>query len=109
MNNEFIKDLTKGVINSDVGKQELTPGVTGRRYDPHGGVAQHNARIQRESKCMDTYGNLPFTFSKPKKDSRSKFVKCTNCGTIKYVNKTTVGIICSSCKVYAAVQEVDNE
>ena len=109
MNNEFIKDLTKGIVNADVGKQELTPGATGRRYEPQGGVANHNARIQKESKQMDVYGNLPFTFSKPKKDSKNKLVKCTNCGTIKYVNKNTVGVICSNCKTYAAVQEVDND
>src|SRR3989339_1941819 len=98
MNSEFIKALSKGIANANVGKQELSPGSTGRRYEPVGGITRHNKRIHDESKLMDTYGKLPFTFSKPKKDGRHKLVKCTNCGVTKYVNKNTVGIICSNCK-----------
>ena len=109
MNSEFIKDLTKSIINTDIGTQELTPGATGRRYEPQGGVARHNARIHRESKQVDAHGKLPFTFSKPKKDSRTKLAKCDNCGVIKCVNKNTISIICSSCNTYSTIQEVNND
>lgn len=111
VNKEYIKDLSKGIQESSVGnKQLLDAGTTGRRYTPNGGVEKHNARIHRESDVVDRKGNMPFSFSKPKKylvDNR--VVECSNCGAIKAVNKNTVGIICRHCGKYASVKEVTNE
>jgi len=107
-NNQFVKDLSKGIKQSDLGgSKEISPGSVGRRYEPEAGVKKHNERIHKESKWADDNRNLPFSFSKPKKAQRSKIVKCKNCGAIKSVNKNTVGVICSECKQYSAVEEID--
>ena len=107
-NKAFIQDVSKGIKNSDLGgSRELTPGAVGRRYEPEVGVQKHNERIHKESKWADDNKNLPFTFSKPKKAQRQKLVKCKNCGALKYVNKTTVGIICNECKEYSGVEEIN--
>lgn len=107
MNNELSKAISKQVQKSDLGgSQELTPGVTGRRYEPIGGEKNHNKRIHRESEFSDKHKDLPFTFSKPKKSGRSKVWACSNCNNVVYANINTKGIICSSCKTYAAVKEV---
>ena len=103
--------LSKGIQKSSVGnQQELPAGTTGRRYEPKGGVANHNARIHKESKVMDNRGNLPFSFKKPHKAAAAnRVVECGNCGEIKAVNKNTVGIICKKCNTYASVKEVSND
>lgn len=85
---------------------ELDPGSTKRRWTPEGGVKKHNERIHRDSRLVDHHKNLPFTFSKPTRGGRSKFVKCTNCGYTTCVSKNTVGMICSQCKKYVTVEEV---
>lgn len=104
MNKRFVKDVSKVIDSTQVG--ELSPGSTERRYEPEGGIRKHNERIHRESKQFDNHGNLPFTFSKPKKLSSSKYVECSNCGHIARVQKATVGMICSECKTYSSVKEV---
>lgn len=104
MNRELNRDIKKGLGETNIG--ELTPGVTGRRYEPPSGVNKHNERIHRESKYLDACGNLPFTFSKPKREARNKHVACSNCGYIASVQKDTVGMICSECKTYSSVKEV---
>lgn len=110
MNEAFNKDIAKEIVNADIGaRQELPAGSTPRRYEPAQGVKKHNERIHKEAKAMDKYGKLPFTFSKPKKEQSKKLARCTNCGEIKYVNKNTVGVICSTCKTYASVEEVTND
>lgn len=108
MNNEFIKDISKHVKNSDIGSRELKPGEKGRRYEPEGGVKKHNQRIHRESRFANDYKNLPFQFSKPAKSAKSMVVRCLNCGYITSANKNTVGIICPECKVYSGIEEVIN-
>ncbi len=105
MNNEFKRDLSKAIKNSDI-KQELSPGSVGRRYEPKAGVKKHNERIHRESKFADDHKKLPFSFSKPSKPKRSKLIKCCNCGNITSANKDTVGVICCSCNTFSAVEEV---
>jgi len=85
---------------------ELSPGTTPRRYIPEGGLGKLRSKIHKESKQFDMHGNLPFTFSKPKKSGRQKYVECSNCGRILTVGVNTVGIICESCKSYASVKEV---
>lgn len=106
MNSEFFKDLKKNLDKEPI-NQELSPGTTGRRYIPEGGIRKHNERIHRESKLADKYGNLPFTFSKPSKPPKTKYVECEVCGHITRAQKNTVGMICSNCKKYVSVKEVN--
>lgn len=104
MNKEFTKDFSKAVLKEDINSSEL-PSGSKRRYDPTGGVRKHNERIHRESKFIDNHKNLPFSFSKPTKLKKQIIVECCNCGYTSYVNRDTVGIICSECKKYSAVKE----
>ena len=105
-NNNLISDVKRSLNNTSVG--ELTPGSVGRRWEPRGGVSKHNERIHKESKYIDDHKNLPFTFSKPKKNQINKLVKCMSCGHVTYASKNTVGVICSECKKYSEVEEVHN-
>lgn len=107
-NKELTKAVTKHLKNSNLGgSKELSPGATGRRYEPASGIKKHNERIHRESKWMDDNKNLPFTFSKPKKSARGCYKKCSNCGDIKHVNINTVGIECKNCHQYSSLEEID--
>jgi hypothetical protein len=109
MNNEFAKDIAKSVKSADMGSgAELTPGATGRRYEPVGGVAAHNKRIHTDSQYADHHKNLPFSFSKPKKAARGKVYACANCGKIVQATVNTVGIVCRGCNQYSKVEEIDN-
>lgn len=105
MNNEFTKDISKAIKNAEI-KQRITPGSVGRRYEPECGLKKYREKIHKESKFADDNKNLPFTFSKPNKPKRSKTVKCCNCGNISTANINTVGIICSNCNQFSAVEEV---
>lgn len=108
MNKQFIKDLQKNVAASQTFQQELPAGSAGRRYEPTLGVRKHNERIHRESKNVDDYKNLQFTFRKPPKDrGRSIYVKCDNCGHITLATSITVGIVCKECKKFSSVTEVE--
>lgn len=110
VNKELSKAVSKHLKKSNLGgSKELSPGSTGRRYEPASGVKKHNERIHKESKYMDDNKKLPFTFSKPKKSQKTKLVKCKNCGDIKRVNKNTVGVICESCKQYSGVEEINEQ
>jgi len=105
MNEQFKRDLQKHIKKTPL-NQELTPGSTPRRYEPHGGVNKHNARIHRESKIADAK-NLDFTFRKPPKaKGRSAYVECDNCGYITSATTVTAGIICPECKQFSTVTEV---
>jgi len=105
MNNEFAKDISRGLAFNNIG--ELAPGTTGRRYEPSGGTTKHNDRIHRESKYADSSKNLPFSFRKPPKSSgRLAYVSCNNCGYITQATTNTVGMICKECGKFSSVQEV---
>lgn len=82
---------------------ELSPGSTGRRWEPEGGVRNHNERIHRESKIATDHKNLPFEFSKPKNSGKTKVVRCKKCKHVTSVPKNTVGMICDACKKYVGV------
>jgi hypothetical protein len=97
----------KFTVDGNIG--ELSPGVTPRRYTPPGGIRKHNEKIHRESKYADTYKNLPFTFSKPKRVGRTKLVECCNCGNMARVGINAVGMICEGCKTYSSVKEVEED
>lgn len=87
--------------------QELTPGSTGRRWTPPGGLKRHNERIHKESKFADDHKDLPFSFSKPSKPKgRSAYIKCNNCGYVTSGTTATVGIVCPECKKFSTVTEV---
>jgi ribosomal protein S27E len=107
VNKQFIKDLTEGVNDTQL-NQTLPAGSMGRRYEPECGVGKHNERIHRESRYADEYKNLPFSFRKPfKPKGRSAYVQCNNCGHITLGTSVTVGIICSECKKFSVVTEVE--
>jgi len=107
MNQQFIKDLQKGVAQSPSVNQILDPGSP-RRYEPSSGLKRHNERIHKESKMADNYKNLPFSFRKPiKPKGRSAYLKCNNCGHVTVGSTATVGIICNNCNKFSTVTEVD--
>ena len=107
MNNEFVKDLKKGVAQSPSLNQILDPG-TPRRYEPSSGIKKHRERIHKESRVADEYKNLPFKFRKPPKPKGSMaYLKCNNCGHVTIATTVTVGIICNNCKKFSTVTEVD--
>jgi len=108
MNSEFTNDIKKIIKSSDTGG-ELAPGSVDRRYEPVGGINKHNAKIHSDSAYADKYKNLPFSFSKPKKSKPTYLKICANCGAYVNVTKNTVGIICTKCKTYSKVLEVDIE
>ena len=84
------------------------PGAE-RRWEPEGGVKQHNERIHRESKFTDDHKNLPFEFSKPVISGKYVSVFCKKCGRGARVPKNTVGMICPSCKSYVSVELVSED
>ena len=107
MNEQYIRD-TKRLIKNTPLNQELTPGSP-RRYEPRGGVNNHNARIHRESKVSDSK-NLDFSFRKPPKPvGRSAYIECDNCGYVTSGTTATAGIICPECKEFSTVTEVEDE
>ena len=109
VNKEFTKDLSKAMSKKSK-KTALEPGVTPRRYEPTEGVENLNKRIHRESAEMDSKGNLPFSFSKPSSNFKRTTIKvCSNCGSSANVGENCIGMICSSCKKYASVEEVSIE
>ena len=93
-------------VEGDLGIGELYPGTTERRWEPEGGLKNHQERIHRESRYVDEHKNLPFEFSKPRKTGSRKYMKCSKCGHIVYVSVNTIGIICKECNAYVSVEGV---
>ena len=103
VNDAFVKDVTKALTSDTSNKSELTPGATGRRYEPVEGTKRHNERIHRESRLADAKG-LPFSFSKPYRPTGRISIKlCAECGHAASVKENTISMICSSCKQYVKV------
>ena len=107
MNDAHIKTTTKHLEKQNTG--ELSPGSTGRRYEPKEGVAALNKRIHQESAYLDKHKKLPFSFSKPFKNKKNVIKLCKNCKEYVSVHKNTIGIICRYCKTYSQVEEVNIE
>ncbi len=106
MNDAFSKDIAKAIKNTQI-NQELSPGATGRRYEPAEGEGNLKKRIHKESKYVDTYGNLQYSFRKPYKPTgRNTYVSCDICGKITMATTTTKGIICRECGLFSSVSEV---
>ena len=62
------------------------------------GTKAYREWVQKESKRSDDYGNLPYQFSKPKRDKpRNLSVSCLHCGEVTNVTETTVAVICRQC------------
>lgn len=108
MVNSVLKDDIKKHLDKTTVSTELEPGGP-RRYEPAEGVNNLNKRIHKESAFADKYKNLPFEFSKPKYAKVKKQVVklCGNCKAPVTVATNCVGVICSKCKTYASVIEVD--
>lgn len=87
---------------------ELSPGSTGRRYIPEGGLQKHRDKIYRESKEADKK-NLPFTFSKPKRPGRQTDFSCKECGRVFSASIRTVMCICPDCKKVTEVELVNRD
>lgn len=97
MNKQLQKDITKHLKNVNV-SSELPPGADKRRYEPEGGLGNHNKRIHKESDWAKKNKNLPFSFRKPPKPvGRSKGFECPECGAYLSGTDKTVCIICSGC------------
>ena len=85
---------------------ELSPGSTLRRWEPEGGVGKHRERIHKESKFADEHKNLPFSFSKPKKQKPiNTIVRCDFCEKEAFVTETTVAVICRHCNKFYRVTD----
>lgn len=70
------------------------------------GSKKYKEMIDRDSKRSDSWGNLPFTFSKPPKRTRpieDIFHVCDHCGYVSTVSKLRVGQECRGCKKYSRV------
>jgi hypothetical protein len=68
----------------------------GRRWIPEGGLQKHNEKIHKGSKIANDK-NLPYNFSKPKRQASSYF-ECEECGREFAAGKNTVMVICPDCK-----------
>lgn len=71
------------------------------------GTRKYKEMISKDVKQAETWGNMPFTFSKPKKNvtaRRDIYFQC-DCGRISAVSKNTCGIECGGCKNYVSVTE----
>lgn len=107
--NEIQKDVSRKLRNTPL-NQELSPGSTGRRWTPPGGLKKHREKIHSDAKVADDHKNLPFEFSKPKKPiGRSTYVKCDSCGRVSSATTKTVGMVCPDCKKFSTVTEMVDE
>jgi hypothetical protein len=74
---------------------------------PEGGERKHRERIHRESKIVDTHGNLPFNFSKPPKLKKHAWFKCVECNRILSASKNTIMCACPECKKATKVERIE--
>ena len=85
-----------------------SPGAS-KREAPQAQVRGSKAyrdKIHRESKFADAHKNLPFTFSKPKKDLPiNTEAMCEHCGKDVLVSKRTYSWICRGCNRLAHVKK----
>ena len=107
MSDEYSKAIDNNLKKQNMG--ELSPGATGRRYEPSEGLSNLNKRIHKESEYIDKHKDLPFSFSKPQTTKKSITKICKNCKEYVSVHKNTIGIICRHCKTYSQVEEVHIE
>jgi hypothetical protein len=62
------------------------------------GTKEYRKKIHKDSKFADDYKNLPYKFSKPKKDkARNICFTCVECGNEMFITEDTLLVICSIC------------
>lgn len=88
---------------------ELSPGTVGRRVIPEGGEKKLREKIHKESKDMDKYGKLPYSFSKPKKGKKQSFYECEKCGNVIQAPVNTIMVVCRNCNEAVKVKELIDE
>jgi len=72
------------------------------------GDKRYKEMVARDQKISK---DLPFQFIKTPKSSQARreiFYICAGCQKIGLVNKNTVGVTCSGCKLYNRVEDVPN-
>lgn len=63
------------------------------------GARKYREKIHKESALADSTKNLPFKFSKPRKDKPSRLrLECSGCGKEFAITEDTRVVICSGCK-----------
>lgn len=87
---------------------ELSPGSVGRRYVPDEGEQKLRGRIHKESKYIDNYGKLPYSFSKPPRIKKQRMYVCCECGNVLQAPINTIMVVCSNCGKAAKVKELGN-
>jgi hypothetical protein len=83
--------------------------VSDRRWLPDIGERKHNEKIHRESKIADDYKNLPFKFSKPKKDKRYTRFECIECSGVLFAPINTIMCVCHNCKKTTKVEKLNQD
>lgn len=71
------------------------------------GGKKYKEMIASDSKRTDKFANLPFKFRKPPKRTEARreiYCVCPNCGSVKSVNKNTIGMTCL-CGLYIRVAD----
>ena len=85
---------------------ELSPGSTGRRWEPEGGFERHREKIHKDSKFADDHKNLPFQFYKTKRGSRRAWLACVECGRELFESVHTIMCVCPNCKKVTKVERI---
>jgi len=78
-----------------------------RRWVPDGGEKKLRDKIHKESKFADDHKNLPFDFSKPKKNGKMVYFRCVECGRVITAGPNTIMCICPDCKKVTKVERVE--
>ena len=74
------------------------------------GSKKYKKMIDRDSKNVDRWKNLPFTFSKPPKRTRPRediLHLCDHCEHVSLVSKNRAGQSCRGCKKYTSVNKTN--
>ena len=82
----------------------------GKRESPQSmekGSKKYRESIHKDSKRLDDYGNLPYTFSVPTKQKplRTHF-RCNKCGHESAVTEDTITVICGFCKNLVKIKNI---
>jgi len=70
------------------------------------GAKKYKEMISKDTKRIDSHGNMPFTFSKPAKGTKHRediYHLCDKCNHVSFVSKYRAGQVCNACKGYCSV------
>jgi len=74
------------------------------------GDRKYRERIHRDSKYADSNKNLPYSFSKPKKDKPCRVpFTCVHCGRESAHTEETIAVICGGCNHLTVVRTVEKK